>query len=101
MTASVCSLRSRKSLRRICTTMLPPISTGISTRPMRNALVRTAARYSRRAITSVLRMVGPPVGQAGSLPYVSVGVGDADEDVVQRRPGQLEVAHLAALQQAG
>src|SRR5690349_10365067 len=67
-------------------TTLPPISRGRHSRLMRNDLVRTAARYSRAAITSILRIAWPPGPQPG----------DADEDVVQGRPGQLEVPYPAA-----
>src|SRR5262249_50185146 len=66
--------------------MLPPIRSGINTREMMNALVRTAARYSRTAMTSTLRMVILP----------GVRRGDTDEDILQRGTSQLEVAHFAA-----
>src|SRR6516225_1979356 len=69
-----------------CTTRPPPIMMGRINRLMRNALVLTAAWYSRAAITSVLRMADVPC----------LRIRDADKDVVQRRPGQLEVADLAA-----
>src|SRR5262249_33086768 len=80
------------SLTMAWTAMLPPIMTGISTREIRNALVRTAALYSRAAMTRTLR-TGHLAGRG------VLGGGDADEDVVQRRPGQLEVAAPAALHQ--
>src|SRR5262249_26259160 len=67
-----------------CTPKLPSISTGRKTRLTTNALVRTAALYSRRAMITILRSIG------GGL---RLGPGDADEDVVQRRPGDLEVAY--------
>src|SRR5438874_1249632 len=70
---------------RYCTNELTAISTGTMTSDRTKALVRTAARYSRTAMVSVLRM--------GLLRGGDVG--DADEDVVQRRVGQLEVADPA------
>src|SRR5207302_3383117 len=69
----------------------PLMSTGIRMMPMRNDFDKTAARYSRAAMTSILRM--------GVL--LRVRPGDANEDVVQGGPGQLEVAHLAAARQEG
>src|SRR5882672_4341827 len=68
---------------------LPPMSSGMSTRLMINALVRTTAWYSRAAMVSILR--------TGAL--LQFGGGDADEYVVQRRPGQLKVPDLAARHQ--
>src|SRR5262250_394671 len=89
MTAKRLSRTSRIPSTRICTMMLPPISSGIITRLMMNALVLTAATYSRRATTSSLRMAVA----------LRCRGRDADEDVVQRRPGQLEVPHRAQLNQ--
>src|SRR5437867_11723290 len=71
--------------------MLPPMRMGSMTRLARNALVRTEARYSRRAITSTLRMVVVP----------RVGSGDANEDVLQRGTSQLEMAHLSTSHEGG
>src|SRR5438094_4413824 len=59
--------------------MLAPHSTGIITMLMMNALVCTAALYSRTATAQTLNMIDP----FGARP------GDADEDVLERRPGQL------------
>src|SRR5438445_8082432 len=70
---------------------LTPMRSGIRTRLTMNDLVRTAARYSRTAMTMTLRM--------GDL--LGVGAGDADEDIVQRRTGQLEMAHPAATHEPG
>src|SRR5262245_21487841 len=70
--------------------MLPPIRIGIITRLIRNALVRTAALYSRSATVTSLR-IGSSRG--------ALGPGDADEDVLQLGPGDLEVPHLPALHQ--
>ena len=55
---------------------------------MTNAFVRTAALYSRAAMTNILRMA-----------IVLHRTSDADEDVVQRRPRQLEMTHRAAAHQ--
>src|SRR5581483_558089 len=71
--------------------MLPLISTGMIISVTRNALVRTAARYSRTATTNILRMVV----------LLRVRSGDADEDVVQRWLANLEVPQAAALHQMG
>src|SRR5262245_4334688 len=71
-----------------CSTRLPSIITGMMTRLMMKVLVRTAAWYSRTAMTSILRMVG-------------LRVGDAHEDVVQGWPGQLEMMDGAAGQKCG
>src|SRR5262245_22402926 len=98
MTAKCLGLVSWKSRSRAWTRTLPPIIRGMMIRLMRNVLVRTAARYSRRAMTSILYTAVLLPG--GGRP-VGVGAGDAHEDVVQRRPGQLEVVHLAALHQPG
>src|SRR5260370_6453549 len=73
----------------ICMTMLPPMSTGMSSRLMMKALVRTAARYSRTAITHTLR----------TMVLLRLGAGDAHENVVQGRPGQLEVPDRSAIHQ--
>src|SRR5438270_14042721 len=69
-----------------CRPMLAPHSTGIMTMLNTNALVRTAAWYSRQAITQTLRMAL----------LRGVGAGNANENLLQRRPGQLEVPNLAA-----
>src|SRR5262249_12592429 len=58
------------------------------TKLMMKVLVRTAAWYSRTAMTSILRMVG-------------LRVGNAYEDIVQGWPGQLEMMHRAAGQKSG
>src|SRR5262249_2131527 len=83
---------SWKSLRNHWIRRLPPMRSGMATRPMMKVLVRTAALYSRAATTSILRMSG----------LLLVGrPGDAHEDVMQARAGQLEVAHPAALHEPG
>src|SRR5438552_17097878 len=56
-----------------------------------NDLVRTAARYSRTAMTRTLRM--------GHL--LDFGAGNADEDVVERGAGELEMADPAAIHEQG
>src|SRR5262245_1995752 len=68
--------------------MLPSIITGMMTRLMMKVLVRTAARYSRTAMTSILRM--------GRL-----RVGNAHEDIVQGRMGQFEMVDRAAGHEGG
>src|SRR5574340_321776 len=78
--------------RYFCTTMPPNINTGMIVRAMRNALVATIARYSRRAMMRILRM-------ADLLRALGLGTGNAHEDVVQRRPCQLEVLDLGSLEQ--
>src|SRR5262249_47962594 len=94
MTARDLSLTSRKSFRRSCTMTLPPISTGISTRPIRNVLVVTAARYSRRAITNVFRMAAPlllreaQVHQAPASRVVLFRVGPDLHPVAALLPGR-------------
>src|ERR1700678_3924909 len=70
---------------KICTAMLLVIKMGMRNKVMRNARVRTEARYSRAAMTQILRMVA----------VLHLRRGDADEDVLERGPGQLEVSHLA------
>src|SRR5581483_11266632 len=87
-------------------TMLPPIMTGMISRPMRKALVRTAALYSRRATTSSLCTEGISPGEdrggrRGRQHAVLVRLSDANEDVVQRWPRQLEVTHPALHHDAG
>src|SRR4051794_25650856 len=69
--------------------MLPNIISGMLNRPMRNALVRTAARYSRRAMRRTLRTMHLRGRRAG----------DPDEDILQRRPRQLEQSDLAPIHQ--
>src|SRR5947208_1605194 len=69
----------------VCTTTAPPISTGIRIRLTRNDFVRTAAWYSRAAMTRILCTVV----------LLLVGAGDANKDVVQRRARQLEMTDLA------
>src|SRR5258708_5558957 len=86
--------------------MLAPISAGIITRLMMKVLVPIAARYSRAAITSVLRMVllrPRRIHRGSNVVLVEstggrFGVGNANEDVLQGGVGQLEVADLAARQ---
>src|SRR5690242_5975469 len=87
MTTIFRSLSASRSWRR----MLPPIKAGISSRLIMNALVRTAAVYSRAAMTKSLRMIVPH----------GVTARDADEDVLERRPGHLEVTHGTAFDEAG
>src|SRR5260370_39064735 len=91
MTAKVFSLVSSIFLNRTCTPMLPPINNGINVRLMRNAFVRTAARYSRSAMTSTLRMMVLLAGRPG----------DANENVLQGGSRQLEVPHGAARHERG
>src|SRR6266852_5348822 len=79
------ALVSTWSFSRSCTRMLPPIISGNIKTLMMNDLVRTAALYSRTAITNTLRMAVLLIARAG----------DADKDVLQRRPGQLEMTDLA------
>src|SRR5581483_980281 len=67
--------------------------TGTSTRLMTNALLLTAALYSRAATAHTL-------GSMALAPLV-LGPRDADEDFLQRRPGQLEVPHRPAAHQRG
>ena len=55
-TANLLSFVSSSFLKSTWMPMLPNISAGISTMETTNALVRTAARYSRRAMTQTLRM---------------------------------------------
>src|SRR5687767_7085871 len=70
--------------------MKPPlISTGKRTTPITNDLVRTAARYSRRATSHTLRIA----------PLLRLRARDPHEDVVQRRPGVLEQADPPAAHQ--
>src|SRR5580704_16771803 len=69
-----------------CRPMLAPHSTGIMTMLNTNALVRTAAWYSRQAIAQTLRMVL----------LRGVGASNANENLLQRRPCQLEVPDFAA-----
>src|SRR5437773_6694678 len=90
MTAKSLSFVSRMPETRCWTTSVPSIAIGMISRPTMKALVRTAAVYSREAMTNSLRM-------AVALRFRGR---DADEDVVQRRPGQLEVTHRAALHQS-
>src|SRR5437016_9157413 len=77
------------------------MSSGISVKLTRNDFVRTAARYSRTAMTIVLRMTGLlgflhlPLTLALS-PQRERGVGrrgDANKDVVQGRVGYLKMAN--------
>src|SRR5262245_62950980 len=98
MSTNFLSRISRTSRNSACTRMLPPIKTGMITRLMMNALVRTAALYSRLAMTQILRTDGLLQGGGGLDGRFVVGRGDADEDVVQRRPRQLEVNHAATLE---
>src|SRR6266851_8245791 len=91
MMAKCFSPRSSIFLKMICMTMLPPMSTGMSRRLIMNALVRTAARYSRTAMTHTLRM----------MVLLGFGRGDADEDVVQARPRQFKMSNCPARQESG
>src|SRR5262245_30227937 len=80
--------------------MLPPMMIGISKRPIRNVLVRTAALYSRAATTRILRMLFALVdGGRGAVAQRLGRTGDAHKDVVQGGARQLEVAHGATLRQ--
>src|SRR5260370_8439748 len=69
--------------------MLEPIRIGTINKLTINALLRTAARYSRAAMTSILRMVI----------LLWFRRGDAHEDFVQRWLGHLKMADLASLHQ--
>src|ERR1044072_1741249 len=62
----------------------PNMKTGMKRTVTRKALVRTMARYSRRAIVLVLRI-------CGFLLNPCVRPGDPHEDIVQRGPRQLKV----------
>src|SRR4051812_9429239 len=75
-----------------CTPMLTPISRGIITMLAMNALVCTAALYSRKATAKTLCMV---------IVSLSFGPRDADENLLQRRPGQFEVPYRSPLHQFG
>src|SRR5262249_2569688 len=86
-TANCFSLVSRYFCNTSCARMLPPIINGIIKRPIRKVFVRTAALYSRNATTMTLRIAIPPRPR------------NPHEDVVQRRPAQLEVPHPPALRQ--
>src|ERR1041384_2262553 len=67
--------------------MTPPlISSGASTRPMMNPLVRTAAKYSRLATVSTLCMAH----------LLARSTRNAHEDVVQRWLGHFETPHPGA-----
>src|SRR5712692_1585573 len=82
--------------------MLPPIMIGISSRPIRNVLVRTAALYSRIAMTRTLCMSDALAGGGWRAVAERLGgTSDADEDVLQSRSRQLEVPHGTALGQHG
>src|SRR5262245_16668726 len=83
------SVMSTWFLSRRCMTKPPPMRMGRSSRLIRNDLARTAALYSRAAMTRILRM---------DL-FLHVRRGDANKNVVQRRPGQLEVPNRPTLHQ--
>src|SRR5579885_2009153 len=72
---------------RYWTPELAAIKSGTISSDRMNDFVLTAARYSRTAMVSALRMVL----------LFRIDPGNADENVVQRRPSQLKVSHLAAL----
>src|SRR5512138_1967313 len=61
------------------------MNTGISSTPMRNALVLTSVMNSEAATMKVLGMV---FGEARARPR------NSDEDVVERRPRHLEVVYV-------
>src|SRR5262245_31198937 len=73
-----------------CSPILSASITGMSSTVMRNALARTPARYSRRAMTRIL-CTGGLLGRRR----------DADKDVVQGRLRLLEQAHRATLHHFG
>src|SRR5207245_3521503 len=73
------------------TMTLPLMSNGTMTKLTMKERVRTAARYSRMAMTINLRM-------GVRLRFRCC---DADEDIVQGRPGQLEVLDLAKPHEVG
>src|SRR5688500_14585074 len=89
MTANRFSSRFTWLRRRYCAIAPPPIKTGMRNRLIRNALVLTAALYSRRATMSILCMTI----------LLRLRPRNAYEDIVQRRPCDLEVEHLSALDQ--
>src|SRR5262245_18396920 len=62
MTAYVFVLRFFPSFSMICAKILPPVRRGMSRMLTRKALVSTAARYSRTAMTIILRMESPRGG---------------------------------------
>src|SRR5262245_38029658 len=62
-----------------CTPTLIPMSIGIITMLAMNALVCTADLYSRQATAQTLRM--------DDLLGLGFGPGDANENLLQRRPG--------------
>src|SRR4029077_16687658 len=70
---------------------LPPIIKGNMRTLMRKDLVRTAALYSRLAMTNTLRMAIVLLG----------GARNADEDVLQRRSDQFEMANRSPGHQFG
>src|SRR5262245_47620552 len=80
---------------RTCTRMPPPNMIGIISSPIRKALVLTAAWYSRKATTIVLRMHG----LSHQLRGIRDRPGDPHEDVVQRRPHYFKVSHPASFHQ--
>src|SRR5208337_3016439 len=67
------------------TTAMPMNRIGNSV-PIQNILVRSTSMYSRRAMTSILFMAFPH---------------DADEDLVERRPLDLERAHADLADERG
>src|SRR5262249_29883729 len=104
-TANFCGLVSRRSPSSLWATIAPPMRIGITTRLMMKPLVRTVAKYSRTAMTSVLRMLeslheGPTVLKV-RIRHMLRGSGDAHKNIVERRLGQLEVTDPAAGNQGG
>src|SRR5579871_4784215 len=82
---------SSRRLVIVCTTTAPHMRSGMRMRLTRKDLVRTAAWYSRAAMTRILCTVV----------LLFVRAGDADKDVVQRWAGQLEMADFAPAHQRG
>src|SRR5258708_1808749 len=68
------------SLANRLTTIPPNMNTGSITIPRMNALLRMALRYS---VTAILRILG-------IIDFLGFRAGDANENVVQRRPRNFE-----------
>src|SRR4051794_30528035 len=75
--------------------MLPPIIKGMISRPTRKALVRTAAKYSRAAMTRILCTVALP---GVALRCTAIHPGDPDENVLQGGSGQFKVVDPTSVQ---
>src|SRR6266852_71844 len=73
----------------VCTTTAPPMRSGMRMRLTRKDFVRTAAWYSRAAMTRILC----------TSALLFVGAGNTDKDVSKRWPRQLEMTDLSASHQ--